>query len=124
MQFVKELRRGISEQSFDRFDWILPGLGLWHLRFNMLQLIHKIYWGEAQPVDPSTHQYAADRWGRARVVQPNDFQALEDLIIQSNQARIVGTRIRFLRKEDFLRSESKQLFRGSQRRLAGRMAVG
>ena len=101
MQSVKELRRGISEQSFDRFDWILPGLGLWHLRFNMLQLIHKIHWGEAQPVDPSTLQYAADRWGRARVVQPNDFQALEDLIIQSYQARIVGTWIRFLRKDGY-----------------------
>ena len=33
----------------------------------MLQLIHKIHWGEAQPVDPPTLQYAADRWGRTRV---------------------------------------------------------
>jgi hypothetical protein len=67
----------------------------------MLQLIHKIHWGETGPADPSTLQYAADRWARSRVVQPNDFQALEDLIIHSYQARVVGTWIRLLRRQKF-----------------------
>ena len=99
IQSAKILRRGISEQPFDRFDWLLPGMGLWHLRLNMLQLIHRIHWGGAGPADPSTLQYAADRWDRSRVVQPNDFQALEELVIHSYQARITGIWIRLLRRE-------------------------
>ena len=99
IQSAKHLRCEVSERPFDRFDWLLPGLGLWHLRLNMLQLIHRIHWGEVKPADPSTLQYAADRWGRSRVVQPNDFQALEDLIIHSYQSRVVGIWIRCLRRE-------------------------
>ena len=83
IQSAKQLRSDISEQAFDRFDWLLPSLGLWHLRLNMLQLIHKAHWGNIKPADSSTLQYAADRWDRSQVVQPNNFQALEDLIIHS-----------------------------------------
>ncbi|KAL8635581.1 MAG: hypothetical protein Q9228_006941 [Teloschistes exilis] len=98
---VKETRSDISQSSFDKFDWILPGLGLWHLRFNMLQLIHKIHWSDHNQTDFSTLQHAADRWGRQRVVQPNDFKALEDLVIHSYQSRIVGVWIRYLKSQKF-----------------------
>ena len=99
IQSVKELRRDISQEPFDRFDFLLPSLGFWHLRFNLLQVIHDIHFGKAGPADPSTLQYAADRWGRSRVVQPNDFQALGDPIIQSYQSRVIGIWIRLLRQE-------------------------
>ena len=33
---VKLLRYRVSETPFDRLDWLLPGLGLWHLKLNML----------------------------------------------------------------------------------------
>ena len=99
IQSVKALRSDTSELAFDRFDWLLPGLGLWHLRLNFLQLIHRIHFGENHPKDPSTLQFAADAWDRSRVIQPNDFQALEELIIHSYQSRIVGVWVRTLRRE-------------------------
>ena len=100
IQSAKTLRGEISQLPFDRFQWLVPGLGLWHLRLNMLQLLHKIHWGEGSAADPSTLQYAADRWNRSRVVQPNDFQALEDLIVHSYQARIVGRWVALLRRQN------------------------
>ncbi|MCJ1360191.1 MAG: hypothetical protein MMC33_010194 [Icmadophila ericetorum] len=101
IQSAKQLRSDISEQPFDRFDWLLPSLGLWHLRLNMLQLIHKAHRGNIKPADSSTLQYAADRWDRSQVVQPNNFQALEDLIIHSYQARVVGVWLKCMRREKF-----------------------
>ena len=100
IQSAKTLRGQISQLPFDSFQWLAPGLGLWHLRFNMLQLLHKHHWGGASASDPSTLQYAADRWDRSRVVQPKDFQALEDLIIHSYQARVVGLWIIELRQQN------------------------
>ena len=97
IQSAKALRHEVSEQPFNKFDWLVPSLGLWHLRLNMLQFIYKIHWGEILPADPTILQYAADRWQRSRVVQPNDFQALEDLIIHSYQARIADVWISLLR---------------------------
>ena len=67
----------MSKNPFDSLDWLLPGLGLWH-------------WGGPGPEDPTTLRYAADRWVRSRVIQPNDFQALKELIIHSYQARFAG----------------------------------
>ena len=99
IEAVKTLRAGISEDAFDQFRWLLPSIGLWHLRFNMLQLLHAIHFSGKQPADPSDLQWAADRWRLSRVVQPNDFQALEDLIIHSYQARVVGSWIRILRRQ-------------------------
>lgn len=66
----------------------------------MLQLLHKLHWGGSSASDPSTLQYAADRWDRSRVIQPKDFQALEDLIIHSYQARVVGHWIAILRRQN------------------------
>lgn len=86
---VKAIRRG-AENVYDRYEWLIPGLGLWHLRLNFLQMLHHVHWGGANHADPTTLQYAADRWQRHRVVQPNNFQALEDLIIHSYQSRICG----------------------------------
>ena len=90
---VKALRRSTAERPYDTYDWLLPGLGLFHLRLNFLRLIHTIHWGGSEVLDQSTLQFAADRWGRSRVVEPNEFKALEDLIIHSYQARVVSALI-------------------------------
>ena len=95
---VKNLRRSTAGNAYDRYDWLVPGLGMWHLRFNLLRLIHQIHWGGSAPMDQSTLQYAADRWGRSQVVEPNSFQALEDLIIHSYHSRVVAWWIRLGKK--------------------------
>jgi hypothetical protein len=87
---VKNLRRSTARNAYDRYDWLIPGLGMWHLRFNLLPLIHHIHWGGSRPIDRSTLQFAADRWGRSQVVEPNNFQALEDLIVHSYRSRVVA----------------------------------
>lgn len=85
-----------AHNAFNKFDWILPSIGFWHLRFNMLQLIHAIHMEGTSYKDMTSLQYAADRWKRQRVARPNDFQALERLIIQSYATRVVGTWIRHM----------------------------
>ena len=35
--------RSTAERPFDSRKWIVPGLGLWHLRLNLLRLIHKVH---------------------------------------------------------------------------------
>ena len=96
IEAAKSLRTFASEKPFDKFHWILPSLGLWHLKFNFLQLIHTIHWGNNRYIDNTSLSYAADRWNRSRVAKANDFQALERLIIQSYQARIIGTWLKIL----------------------------
>ena len=80
--------RNTSDRPFDSRKWIVPGLGLWHLRLNLLRLIHKIHWGGSSPQDSSTLQFAADAWNRSNVNIPNDFAKLEALLLDSHQARI------------------------------------
>lgn len=87
---VKLLRGSVSSRPYDTFQWVLPSIGLWHLRYNFLQLIHAMHWGRNSPPDASTLQFAADRWKRSQVVQPTNFQAMEDLIVHSYYARMVG----------------------------------
>ena len=98
IQAVKSLRHDISKEPFERFDWLLAGIGLWHLIYNFAQLIHRIHFGGGLQTDPSTLQHAADAWGRHQVAQPNNYKALEDLIIHSYRSRIVGLWIRLLRR--------------------------
>lgn len=90
MHSVKHIREATATQSFDTFKWVMPGLGLWHLRYNMLQLIHKVHWGKPSPIDQTTLQYAADHLDRSQVVEPKNFEALEDLILHSYYARVAA----------------------------------
>lgn len=105
LRSVQALRKKTSRQAYDTLEWIHPTLGLWHLRYNLLKLFHRTHWGGSQPSDSSTLQYAADAWGRTNVNVPTDFAKLEDLLIHSYQARILGllvtlSGLEFTRRED------------------------
>lgn len=102
---VQAMRSMTGLRPYDRKEWIMPVLGLWHLRFNTLKLIHRIHWGGSSPIDQSTLQFAADKWERSDVKDANDFRKLEDLLIHSYQSRIIGQLLHlsgrtFLRVED------------------------
>ena len=90
LRSVQELRMFTSNRAYDSKKWLLPILGLWHLRFNLLKLIHRIHWGGSQPSDQSCLQYAADAWGRSDVHKASEFVKLEELLTHSYQARILG----------------------------------
>ena len=90
LRSVQDMRMLTAERPYDQKVWVMPVLGLWHLRYNFLKLIHKIHWGGSQPLDSSCLQYAADAWNRTNVNTPNDFQKLEELLLHSYQARVLG----------------------------------
>ena len=89
IQSAKSYRQETAGGSFDSLQWATPILGLWHLRYNMLQLIHRIHWGGPEN-DSSTLQYAADRWHRSSVLDGKKFGPTEDLILHSYRSRVVG----------------------------------
>ena len=82
-------------------------MGLWHLRFNLLKLIHKIHWGDSFPIDQSCLQYAADRWNRTNLKNNPDFRKLEELLIHSYHSRILGLLLH-LTKHTFDRAEDAE----------------
>ena len=79
-----------ARRPFDSRKWIIPGLGLWHLRLNMLRLILKIHWGDHYSKDSSTLQWAADHWRRSNIINGQDFTKMKDFLIHSYQARITA----------------------------------
>jgi hypothetical protein len=82
--------RGDDSRPYDSMKWALPCLGLWHTKFNYLMLIHETHWSATPSVDDSTLHANATFWGRKKLQEPKDFKALEELEIQSFQARIVA----------------------------------
>lgn len=102
---VQDMRKLTTRDAYDKKEWMVPGLGLWHLRLNMMKLIHKIHWEGSSPQDSSTLQYAADAWDRSNVNVPSDFKKLEDLLIHSHHSRVLGLLFHnagkdFARRED------------------------
>ena len=87
---IQEIRMQTAERPYDKRQWVMPVLGLWHLKYNLLKLIHRTHWGNGSPVDQSTLQYAADAWNRSNVNVPSDFKKLEELLEHSYQARILA----------------------------------
>ena len=86
-----------TKRPFDRLQWLLPGIGLWHLKYNMLQKIHQNHWGSTDVPDPSTLQFAADRWQRSDVLDGKKFQPVEDLVVHSYHARVVAVLLNYAR---------------------------
>ena len=103
---VQEMRILTALSAYDRKQWMIPGLGLWHLRLNLLKLIHKIHWGGSAPQDSSTLQYAADAWGRTNVREPTDFNKLEELLIHSHHARVLAILHQVARKSFYRKGDA------------------
>ena len=97
---VQAMRMITAQKPYDQGVWIMPLLGLWHLRFNLLKIIHKIHWGGSSPIDHSCLQYAADKWDISNAHKTGDFQKLEELLIHSYQSRVLGLLLHFAEKQD------------------------
>ncbi|MCJ1346491.1 hypothetical protein MMC31_004708, partial [Peltigera leucophlebia] len=69
---------------------IMPGLALWHLRYNYLKMVWELFYPGGSPTERSTLQWAADHWHRDKTTRPTDFHSLEDLTIHSYRARIIA----------------------------------
>ena len=87
---IKNIGHEISTLPFDRFDWVLPIPGLWHLKLNLLLMLNNIHRHPDTSVDITSLQYALDKWDRKSLKDSTPFQDLEDLIIHSYNARIIG----------------------------------
>jgi hypothetical protein len=102
---LKKLREDTTEKAgYDTYKWIIPNLGLFHLRMNMLQLIHGAHWGgtatdPAQWDDASTLQWQADKFGNSRSTRSGkEVQALDQLIRHSHHARVVAVMVDVLKE--------------------------
>ncbi|RSL41974.1 hypothetical protein CEP54_015647 [Fusarium duplospermum] len=72
-------------------DWLIGVAGLFHLRMNFLWLMQKTHYGNMEQQDPSTLYHNINFWGRKNI--PADraaFQVLEELVLHSFDARVVG----------------------------------
>lgn len=82
MQSMQGLGAGMN-RPYNRYQHIFPGLALWHLRFNYLKMIWKVFYLGGSSTERSTLQWAADHWHRKKTTKPNDFHSLKDLTIHS-----------------------------------------
>ena len=111
----QDMRRMTAANAYDKKEWLIPGLGLWHLRFHLLKLIHSIHWGKTHPPDSSTLQWQANAWYRSNVLNPNHFEKLENLCIHSYQARITGLLFHIADK-DFASKEAAEKWLSGRRK--------
>lgn len=79
---ARTLRTKTSSRRADSLEWVVPVLGLWHIRYNMIRLIHDVHWGGPKEADASTLQLHADRLSRHRVVDSSkNFSLTEQVCI-------------------------------------------
>jgi hypothetical protein len=90
MKSIKSVGLETAALPFDRYQWLLPIPGLWHLKFNMLQLLSTVHKRAGQQTDISSLQYALDKWDRKRLITGEAFKDLEELIIHCYYSRVVG----------------------------------
>ncbi|KAF1810006.1 hypothetical protein P152DRAFT_475367 [Eremomyces bilateralis CBS 781.70] len=77
--------------SYDRKDWLIGVAALFHLRMNFLWLMQKTHYGNMEQQDASTLYHNINFWGRKNI--PADraaFQVLEELVLHSFDARVIG----------------------------------
>jgi hypothetical protein len=76
---------------YDRKDWLIGVAALFHLRMNFLWLMQQTHYRNIEQQDASTLYYNINFWGRKNI--PADraaFQVLEELVLHSFDARVVG----------------------------------
>lgn len=81
---------GLVDHLYNQYQYIFPGLALWHLRFNYLKMVWELFYAGRAATVQSTLQWAADHWHRDKTTRPTNFYLLEDLTIHSYRARIVA----------------------------------
>lgn len=79
-----------SKRPFESYQHIMPGLALWHLRFNYFKKIWEVFYPGGSATERSTLQWAADHWYRDKTTRPSNFHSLEDLAMHSYRARIIA----------------------------------
>ena len=80
-----------ASAAYDRKDWLIGVAALFHLRMNFLWLMQRTHYGNMQQQDPSTLYHNINFWGRKNI--PADraaFHVLEELVLHSFDARVVG----------------------------------
>jgi hypothetical protein len=85
--------------KYDRKDWLIGVAAFFHLRMNYLWLMQRTHFGNMEQQDASTLYHNMNFWGRKDI--PADraaFHVLEELVLHSFDARVVG--LLYLRLEE------------------------
>ena len=77
-------------EAYNQYQYIFPGLTLWHLRFSYLKMIWKLFYSGDSATERSTLQWAVDHWHGDKTTSPVDFHLLKDLTIHSYRARVIA----------------------------------
>lgn len=78
------------KRPFNRYQHIMPSFAFWHLRFNYLNIVWKIFYSGKSTIKRSTLQWAADYWHRDKIIRPTDFYLLENCTIYCYQVRVIA----------------------------------
>lgn len=82
-------RRAGAARPVDSLRWALPIPALFHVKMNYLYLLSRTHFGSAGDGSEATLWHAMNFWIRKGISKKKaDFHALEQLIIQSFQARV------------------------------------
>jgi hypothetical protein len=88
----------VDSSAFGNGRWVLPIFGLWHLRYNFIQLICQEHWGGDRD-DMSTLHRTWHSVYTSRKFDPKLFQVASDLVGHAFQSRILAILIRYLHQE-------------------------
>ncbi|KAH7112393.1 hypothetical protein EDB81DRAFT_827897, partial [Dactylonectria macrodidyma] len=102
--------------AYDRKDWLIGVAALFHLRMNFLWLMQKTHYGNMEQQDASTLYHNINFWGRKNI--PADraaFQVLEELVLHSFDARVVGLLYTRLEQRSIDTSEQGEVDRAIQK---------
>ena len=77
-------------QAYNEYQYIFPGLALWHLRFNYLKMVWELFYPGGSATERSTLQWATDHWHRDKTIGPTDCHSFEDLTVYSYTARVIA----------------------------------
>jgi hypothetical protein len=80
-----------ASAAYDKKDWLIGVAALFHLRMNFLWLMERTHYGTMEQQDALTLYHNINFWGCRNI--PADraaFQVLEELVLYSFYARVVG----------------------------------
>lgn len=84
-------RRVEETDPFESLRWVLPIPALFHLKMNLVSLIHKTHFQEKDIQSPSSLAYTRNLLNRKKINgNKADFFALEEFLIHNFQGRIVA----------------------------------
>jgi hypothetical protein len=90
-----KINTSMSDDPYGNSKWMIPVFGLWHLRYNYVQLIVSEHWGGPND-DRSALSHDWNTAYRKRPFDRRQFQEASNLLVMAFQARIGTVCLRYM----------------------------